>query len=320
MTAPTTPSGPGPIVAGLQAAGRFVRLEVEDRAAGRRLRLVQDRRDRIGPRDILLVTCVGDEAARMPAFAAHYRALGVGHFLVVDTGGSAELTSWAAVQPDLSLWRAEARAALAPRWRNDLLRRHGRGRWCLAVEPDEFLVYPYMQIRRLPALTQFLEDDWRICMHAVVIDAYSDRAPAETVLEPGADPFALCPFFDRDGYVQSPGWGNVTRVQGGPHLRTHFRDWPAEAPELNRIPLIRWQRHFHYRSPREAWPRRLNRAHAEGQVSLTGALFRFAHVAGREPAADRVAGTAVHVPGISTRYRDPGQLVELGLMSPGRWF
>lgn len=309
--------------AALYAPALFARLELEDRAAGRRLRPVQDRTDRIRPRDILLVTCLGDEAERMPAFVAHYRALGVGHFLVVDTGTGDGFSDWAAAQADLSVWRGEAdgrAASLAPRWRNDLLRRHGCGRWCVIVDPNEFLVYPYMQHRDLIALTQFLADDWRICMHAVVIDAYSDRPPGETVLEAGADPFALCPFFDQDGYVQGEGWGNSTLVQGGPHLRTHFRDWPSEAPALNRIPLIRWQRYFHYRaSMREAYPRRLNRAHAEGQVSLTAVLFRFAHATPPGRTTGEHAA-AVHAPGISTRYRDPEQLVELGLMSPGRWF
>jgi hypothetical protein len=301
--------------AALAAPGLFVRLEVADRAAGRRLRPVQDRTDRIGSRDILLVTCLGGEPAFLPAFVAHYRGLGVGHFLMVDTGAGPGLAAWAEAQPDLSLWRGEAETPqLAARWRNDLLRRFGRGRWCLSVDPDEFLVYPYMAVRDLAALAQFLEDDWRICMHAVVIEAYGDR-PAGGIeadeIRGDADPFALFPFFDRDGYVQSVGWGNATRVQGGPYLRTHFHDWPGEAPALNRIPFIRWQRHFHYRlGLREAYPRRLNRAHALGQVSLSAALFRFA----------RDGEAALYAPGISSRYEGPEQLVELGLMSPGRWF
>jgi hypothetical protein len=301
--------------------GLFVQLELEDRAAGRRLRPVQDRTDRIGPRDILLVTCLGSEPAFLPAFVAHYRDLGVGHFLMVDSGAGPGFADWAAAQPDVSVWRGAAEAAhLATGWRNDLLRRHGCGHWCVTVEPDEFLVYSYMGMRDLAALAQFLADDWRICMHAVVVDAYSDGPPAEAAPEAGGDPFALCPYFDRDGYIQSEGWGNAILVQGGPHLRMHFSKWPAEAPALNRIPLIRWQRHFHYRAGmREAYPRRLNRAHAPGQVSLSAALFRFNHVAGLQQDTGPAEASA-YAPGISTRYRGPEQLVELGLMSPGRWF
>lgn len=327
----------------LREVPRFLRLELADRRAGRQLRLAQDRRDRIGPRDILLATCLRNEAARMPAFADYYRRLGVGHFLVVDNGSTDGFRDWAAEQPDVSVWTTGASykaSAFGMLWLNDLLRRHARNRWCVVVDPDEFLVYPNMETRDLHALTQFLEDDRRPCMHALLIDAYSDRPLEETVLGAGADPFDVCPFFDRDGYVQFPGWGNGTWIQGGPRQRRYFADDPGGAPALNKIPLIRWKRPYHFRhSTHDAFPRRLNRAHAEGEVSVTGALFHFKLVSaltakaaeeaernehydgGREYAHYRLPSAAeFFVPGISTRYRDPAQLVALGLMSPGRWF
>ena len=123
-------------------------------------------------------------------------------------------------------------------------------------------------------------------------------------------------------------------------MRAHFRDRPEDAPALNKIPLVRWKRHYHYNmSTHDAWPRRLNRAHAQGEVSASGALFHFKLVSalkgkaaeeaargehyagGREYARYRSAGTgAFFAEGISARYVDSRQLVELGLMSPGRWF
>ena len=171
-------------------------------------------------------------------------------------------------------------------WVNDLLRRHAHKRWCVVVDPDEFLVYPNMETRSLHALAQFLEDDHRPCLHALLIDAYSDRPLAETWLGPGDDPFAVCPFFDRDGYLQRESWGNSTWVQGGPRMRAHFADRPEQAPALNKIPLVRWKRHYHYNmSTHDAWPRRLNRAHAQDEVSTTGALFHFKLVAALESKA-----------------------------------
>jgi Glycosyl transferase family 2 len=331
------------LASALKAVPLFIGLEWRDRAAGRQLRLVQDRRDRIRPKDILLVTCLRNELARMPAFVAHYRALGVGHFLVVDNGSTDGFPDWAAGQPDVSVWYTEASyrdSHFGILWCNDLLRRHAHNRWCVVVDPDEFLVFPNMETRGLKALTQFLEDDKRPCLHALLIDAYSDRPLADTTLASGEDPFAACGFFDRDGYVQTPGWGNGTWIQGGPRLRKYFHDRPAEAPALNKIPLIRWKRPYHYRqSTHDAYPRRLNRAHAIGEVSATGALFHFKLVAalqakaveeagrnehyagGREYARYRLAGEAEFFdPGISTRYDGSEQLVRLGLISAGRWF
>ena len=54
------------------------------------------------------------------------------------------------------------------------------------------------------------------------------------------------------------------------------------------MPFVRWRRHFHYnRSTHDAWPRRLNRAHAQDLVSTTGALFHFKLIAAlRDKAAE----------------------------------
>jgi Glycosyl transferase family 2 len=327
----------------LQACGTFVALELRDRRAGRQLRLVQDRLAGIGRRDILLVTCLRNERVRMPAFAAHYRRLGVGHFLVIDNGSGDGFMDWAAAQPDVSVWHTTASykaSNFGMRWCNDLLRRYGSGRWCVVVDPDEFLVFPFMETRDLHALGQFLDDDHRRCLHTVTLDAYSDRPLAETRLGEGDDPFEVCPFIDRDGYLQQEGWGNGTWVQGGPRLRVHFHDHPEGAPALNKIPLVKWRRHYHYRmSMHDIYPRRLNHAHERGAVSATGALFHFKLVAalqdkaaeeaerdehydgGREYAHYRRAGAAeFYAPGISVRYEAPAQLIRLGLMSAARWF
>lgn len=320
----------------------FAWLELRDRRAGRQLRAVQDRTAAIGRSDIILVTCLRNERARMPAFVDYYRRLGVGHFLVVDNDSDDGFMDWAAAEPDVSVWHTAASyraSAFGMLWLNDLLRRHGQGRWCVVVDPDEFLVYPMMETRSLKALAQFLEDDYRPCLHALLVDAYSDRRLEATHLREGDDPFAVCPFFDRDGYVQRDGWGNGTWVQGGPRMRAHFADRPSHAPALNKIPFLRWRRLYHYRmSTHDAWPRRLNRAHAQDMVSTTGALFHFKlvsalgakaaeeaergehYAAGREYARYREGAAEFFAEGLSLRYEGPEQLIALGLMSPGRWF
>ena len=324
------------------ALPHFAWLEWKDRRAGRQLRLVQDRTGRIGASDIVLVTCLRNERPRMARFVDHYRRLGVGHFLVVDNDSDDGLMDWAAREPDVSVWHTTASyrgSAFGMLWVNDLLRRYGQKRWCVIVDPDEFLVYPMMETRPLAALAQFLEDDLRPCLHALLVDAYSDRPLEATRLGEGDDPFAVCPFFDRDGYVQREGWGNSTWVQGGPRMRAHFADRPEQAPALNKIPFVRWRRPFHYRmSTHDAWPRRLNRAHAQDLVSTTAVLFHFKLVAtleakaaeeaargehyagGREYARYRAGGGKFHAEGTSVRYKGPAQLVALGLMNPGRWF
>lgn len=321
----------------------YARLRTRDRKAGHQLRAALDRTSRIGPNDLLVVACLRNERPRMRFFVDYYRRLGVDHFLFVDNGSTDGFLDWAEGEADVSVWTTQAsyRASnFGMLWCNDLLRRHGVGHWCITVDPDEFLVYPFMATRSLRALTRFLDEERRPCFHAVMLDAYSDRPLGETVLEEGADPFAVCPFIDRDGYIQTAGWGGGVWVRGGPRLRVHFRDRPSEAPAINKIPLVRWEPNFHYRmSTHDAWPLKLNRAHARGEVSPTGALFHFKLVAslrdkateeaargehyagGREYARYREAEAhTFHHPAISVRYEGPEQLVALGLMSPGMWF
>ena len=106
------------------------------------------------------------------------------------------------------------------------------------------------------------------------------------------------------------------------------------------MPFVRWRRHFHYnRSTHDAWPRRLNRAHAQDMVSTTAALFHFKLVAalGAKAAEEAIRGehyaggprvrplprqgaAEFYAEGLSVRYEGSAQLVALGLMSPGRWF
>ncbi len=321
---------------------QYAYRDLRDRRAGRDLRLVQDRLGRLRPTSIILVTCLRNERPRLPYFVDYYRHLGVDHFLVVDNASSDGLMDWATTQQDVSVWHTVASykgSAFGMLWCNDLLRRYGTGRWCLCVDPDEFLVYPYVETRSLRALTGFLDEEQRPCLHTVTLDAYSDRPLADTVLGEGADPFALCPYFDRDGYIQCESWGRSTWIRGGPRLRVHFRDRPGEAPALNKIPLVKWQRHFHYRqSTHDAWPYLLNRAHRQGEISPTGALFHFKFVAslhakaeeeqsrrehfagGREYDRYLDHGGEFYMPGLSVAYAGSAQLQDLGLVSPGNWF
>jgi len=321
----------------------FASLELRDRKAGRQLRPVLQRNSGLPSGAIFLFATLRNEQHRLEAFVRYYRKIGVDHFFFVNNGSTDGFEEWAAAQPDVSTWYTEAsyrESAFGMLWLNDLLRRFGTGHWCVVVDPDEFLVYPYMETRSLKALTSFLVEERRQCMHTVTLDAYSRGPINEAVLADGDDPFVICPYFDRDGYIQQASWGGSSWIRGGVRLRTQFGDDPAIAPALNKIPLVRWQRHFHYRmSMHDMRPLHLNKAHQPGSVSTTGALFHFKLVAslaekaaeeekrgehyagGREYAIYRDRQERIFFrDGISVAYSESAQLVELGLISPGKWF
>ncbi len=313
------------------------------RLHGSDLALVQDHTSALRADDVLLVSCLRNELTRLPFFLEYYRDLGVDHFLLVDNDSTDGFRDWIRGHNDCSVWHTRAsylRSDFGMQWCNYLLSAYGSGRLCVAVDPDEFLVYPHMQTRNLRDLGLFLKDDERTSMHTLLLDAYGAGTLAETLYRSGDDPFEVCPYFDRDGYIQRPGLHDSTWVQGGPRMRIHNRERPQLAPALNKIPVLWWERSFAYRSSmHDGYPYRINRAHTRGEVSLTGCLFHFKLVSlliekareeqvrkqhyanGQEYRSYREAGQEIsfYEPGISVRYESPEQLIRLGLMSAGPW-
>ncbi len=326
-----------------------LRNRIKSSAACRRLldtwrdlrfgRQLKGRQRRIRLEDRCIVFCrVRNAMPRMDFFHAHYKALGVDHFVFIDNGSTDGFADWAADRQDVSVWhtdKSHKAAGFGAYWYNYLLGRIGRGRLCVTVGPDEMLVYPFMETRSLKDLGQFMRETGQAGMGALTLDAYGDRPAAETVLEPGQNPFDLCPFFDAGGYVQKTNAESGTLIQGGPRLRAFYASKPKDAPALNRIPVVWWRKGYRYESGgRSMRPHALNRMTGKGGILLSACLFRFAFVvpaadaaASRRPESDRprrkrdreALEKTVFADGLSMRYEGTAQLVALGLMNQGEW-
>jgi hypothetical protein len=308
----------------------------------RELRLVQDNLRTLRADDVVLVSCLRNELVRMPFFVNYYRNLGVNHFMLIDNGSTDGFRDWIRPFEDCSVWHTEASylaSNFGMQWCNHVLSQYGSGHLCLTVDPDEFLVYPHMTTRNLKDLGIHLRDDERTSMHVVMLDAYGKGTLSETLYSSGDNPFDVCPYFDRDGYVQRPGINNSTWIQGGPRMRVLGRENPLLAPALNKMPLVWWKRQYCYRSSmHDGFPVGLNRAHIPGEVSISGCLFHFKllsllidkakeeierkqHYAGSREYRTYLDSEQIrfHESGISVKYESPEQLIELGLMSAGSW-
>ena len=336
---------------GLRGAQRRIQMRLhrrwlQARAAikGAGLRVVSDRTANM-PDGPILFSTMRNEAVRLPWFLDHYRRLGVAHFLVVDNGSEDGTQELLADQPDVSLWQSGAsykRARYGVDWLNHLLRKYGHGRWVLVVDPDELLVYPHHETRRLPALTRWLDDQGAESFPVMLLDMYGEGPVAETRLGPGEDPLTAAPWFDAGNYTVSrdPRHRNLW-IQGGPRMRVFFPDAPRWAPALNKIPLVRWRREFVYKTgAHDLLPRRLNETYAtNGGARTSGVLLHFKFVdALTEKVTEEMqrrqhyagskeyASYAAHGPDLtlwtpqSTRYAGWRQLCDLGLMTEGGWF
>lgn len=238
-----------------------------------------NRTNSIGRHDILLFSTLRNERVRLPYFLQYYRDLGVDHFLFVDNGSDDGSREFLTEQPDTSVWTTDhsyKRARFGVDWLNWLQMRYGHGHWTLVVDPDEFFVYPFCDTRSIRALTDWLDASSIRSFGAMLVDMYpKGRLDAQPYRE-GDNPFEIANWFDSGNYmIQRNGrYGNLW-IQGGPRARVFFPDNPARAPAMNKIPLVKWHRHYTYASSTHMLlPRWLNLVYDEwGGEKASGCLL-----------------------------------------------
>lgn len=311
----------------------------------RQLATVADRTNRLGPAPILLFSTVRNERIRLPFFLDYYRKLGVEHFLFVDNGSDDGSGDYLAAQSDVSLWATHAgykQSRHGMDWMMHLLRRYGTGNWCLTVDVDEFLVYPFSETRPLRALTDWLDASRCRTFSSMMLDMYPKGGMQDHPYREGQNPFEIAQFFDSGNYTITRNWKYRNLwIQGGPRARMFFGDTPEIAPAMNKIPLVKWQAGFAYVSSTHMMlPRGLNLVYDEaGGEKPSGCLLhakflntfdekaqeeatRRQHYAnGAEYAAYRDSAEKDHDMWCnwSEKYVNWRQLEILGLMSKGNW-
>lgn len=307
------------------------------------LRVTADRTPKIKPGDILAFSTVRNEKIRLPYFLRYYRQLGVAHFLFVDNGSDDGTAEYLQNEPDVSLWRTNAsykRSRFGIDWMNGLLSRYGHDHWCLTVDPDEFLIYPFCDTRPLQALTDWLQASSVRSFGSMILDMYPRGAVGDQIYVEGQDPFEIAQWFDSGNYSIQRNWRHWNLwIQGGPRARAYFADSPQDAPALNKIPLVKWNRRYAYISSTHMMlPRGLNLVFDEwGGEKASGCLLHAKFLPGfAEKSQEELArrqhyaasreyqaywssdGTDLWTPW-SEKYMNWRQLEALGLMSPGNW-
>ncbi|MFM7445252.1 MAG: glycosyltransferase family 2 protein, partial [Tabrizicola sp.] len=196
----------------------------------RQLSPVADRTASLPAQPILLFSTIRNERVRLPYFLTYYRRLGIDHFLIVDNGSDDGSREYLAEQPDVSVWTTQhsyKRSRFGMDWLMHLMRSHGHGRWCLTVDIDEFLVYPFCETRPLRALTDWLDSSETQSFGAMMLDMYPKGAMHEQPYREGQNPFEIAQYFDSGNYVisRNPMYRNLW-IQGGPRARLFFADRP----------------------------------------------------------------------------------------------
>lgn len=311
----------------------------------RQLTAITDRTDQIRPNDVLVFSTFRNEDVRLPYFLKYYREMGVSHFIMVDNESDDGGDKYLAEQRDVSLWSAKGsykRARFGVDWLNYLQRKHAHGHWCLVVDPDEFLIYPFCDTRPIRALTDWLDASSIKSFGAMLIDMYPKGPVDDVAYTRGDNPLEIATWFDAGNYVinRNRKFGNLW-IQGGPRARHFFHDEPKRAPALNKIPLVKWDKEYTYvSSTHMLLPRGLNLVYDEwGGEKASGALLhtkflstftdkareellRKQHYANSHEYKAYAAGLDAN-PDLwckwSEKYINWRQLEILGLMSKGNW-
>lgn len=247
---------------------------------GRDLRIVQDNTDSIVKTDIILFCTVRNEMKRIPFFLDYYRKLGVNHFVFVDNDSNDGFLDYVSEFDDISVWHTTAsykKSNFGMDWLNYLLRKYGTGHWCVTCDPDEFLIYPYIESRNLHELADFMERNQQVSLFTIMLDMYSDKRIFDTQYVPENSPFEVCPYFDKTGYVsQKSDYYQNLWVQGGVRRREFFADEPTQCPALNKTPFVKWEWRYSYISSMHMLvPGKLNRMDPRKYISGVICHFKF---------------------------------------------
>lgn len=294
---------------------------------------------------VLVFSTMRNEMLRLEYWLAHYRTLGVTHFLIVDNASDDGTAEYLAKQTDVSLWSTPdsyKASRFGVDWLTCLQMKFGVGRWCLTVDADELLVYPDCEARGLNDLTAHLDATGRDAFGALMLDMYPKGPVGQVQYHTGADPVQTVPWFDADNYRAKlhPVYGNLW-IQGGVRDRVFFGSEPERSPTLNKTPLVKWRRGYAYvTSTHQILPRRLNEVFdLGGRANVSGVLLhtKFLPNIGEKSAeeltrAQHFENSDLYQPYYraliddpdlwfegSVKYKDTEQLEELGLMTRGTW-
>ena len=314
------------------------------RRKGRELVVVQDRTAQITPSDILLFCTFRNEDVRLPFFLDYYRKLGVNHFILIDNGSDDGGAAFVAAQPDVSLWSTDAhygKSRYGMDWLTHLQGTYAHDHWALTVDVDEFFIYPFCDTRPLQALADWLEASEVRSFGTMLLDMYPKGRISDAVYHRGEDPFALTNWFDPGNYTLKLNefYRNLW-IQGGPRARMFFASKPRQAPALNKIPFVKWDRKFTYvSSTHMLLPRGLNLVYGQnGGEKTSGVLLHakflntFSERASQEATRAEHYGAGREYKSYSSEDDDPviwcqwseqylnwRQLEAIGLMSKGNW-
>lgn len=219
-------------------------------------------------------------------------------------------------------------------WCEHFLDTYGKDHWCVVVDIDELFFYPNIESVSLKDLCRFLENTNATAIHSLFLDVYAEQSIAQTPYKQGDNPLNTLCFFDAQ-YQEIPYWF-MDRYKATPYFFSVFTGGMRERvfgndppPILSKVPLFKNIGGTYLSQGMHA----INDAtlsQLQGVVFHTKFLSDFVNKVEEECQREEHYNKAMRykiyqkklktAPDIhlyyegSTKFKDPNQLVELGLM------
>lgn len=151
--------------------------------------------------ELRLFMCIRNESVRLPYLFKYYRSKGVDRFFVVDNNSNDDSKSFLLSQNNTHVFETKAsygNSGWGTEWIRHLLDLYGQDHWCLAIDADEFLIYPHWEKSSIKDLVSYLDDEGATALPSFLLDMYSDKPLKDTLYARGEDPLKICSFFDYD--------------------------------------------------------------------------------------------------------------------------
>ena len=150
--------------------------------------------------EIRLFSVIRNEAIRLPFFLEYYRKMGVERFFFVDNNSTDDTVTFLLAQKDVHIFSTKQKFVFKEYWLQELLDDYGIGYWCVAVDADEFIIYPYCEKITLRDFCNCLEKRGEDAIENLLVDMYSEKEFKKIRYNVGENLFDVFSYFDEYSY------------------------------------------------------------------------------------------------------------------------
>lgn len=128
---------------------------------------------------------------------------------------------------------------------NYFLKKCKENQWIAIAKSNEYIIYPNYKTRNIVELSHFLDNLEESSFFTTTIEMYrldEERVNPRLI----KDPLAVYKYFDRFNLTQKKNGSDIFDIKGGPEMRIHQRLYPGDAPDLNRLTLIKKNKHVRF--------------------------------------------------------------------------